>query len=114
MNYFEIDNSNETLAIRETELNKLSNAIDDLQFQFEFPRLYLSKYFDDLRYKVDMHSAKQINSFESNASDIYFKMIHKIDSYEKECTKDKNVFISSFIRFISKSLEAIKDRCLNL
>ena len=109
-----LDTNSVKYPIQQVEtLNKLSNEINDIKFLFEFPKLYMSKYFDDLRYRVDnFFASKQIESSESETKLIYLTMISKIDSFEKECFEIKNLFTSNFIRSTAKSLEAIVDKFL--
>ena len=94
-----LDTNSVKYPIQQVEtLNKLSNEINDIKFLFEFPKLYMSKYFDDLRYRVDnFFASKQIESSESETKLIYLTMISKIDSFEKECFEIKNLFTSNFI-----------------
>ncbi len=106
--------NNVQYTVQQKEINKLTNQISDIKFLFEYPKLYMSKHFDDLRYKVDVFAAKHMKPFEKKTEIIYLKMIEKIDSYEQECFKVKNFFVQNFIRSTAESLEMVEDKLLSL
>ena len=78
----------------ETRKQQMLKKLDDLKLIVEIPKLYLANYFQELRNKVDKEMfPKQIlhnNDIEkkNELNQIWVEMISKIDSFEKQCTKN--------------------------
>jgi len=96
--------------ILEKRFEKFKNA-------FEFPRLYLSDYFRELKRKVDMAYFKLECSFEDNSKkeairNNWNETIEKITSYESDCFKNQigNQFSEDAQTKIKNSFQLIEKR----
>ena len=80
----------------EIKKHQMLQKLEDLQIIVEIPNLYLANYFQKLRNNVDKEMfPKQIlqkddTEMKNKFSEIWIEMISKIDSFEKECTKNKD------------------------
>ena len=78
----------------ESNKQQMLQKLQDLKLIIEMPKLYLANYFQNLRNKVDKYMfSKQIlhnNDIEkkNELNQIWVEMISKIDSFEKQCTKN--------------------------
>ena len=74
-------------------MNSFDKNLLELRTIIEAPKLYLSKYFADLRTEIDLDFAPisinneiNIEEKESNIK-IWIEMINRINQFEKECLK---------------------------
>ena len=78
----------------EIKKQEMLQKLEDLKSIVELPKLYLANYFQELRNKVDIEMvSKQMlhnNHIEmkTELNQIWVEMISKIDSFEKQCTKN--------------------------
>lgn len=64
-------------------MDDLKKEFEDLKLMLDFPKLYLSNYFTNLRNEVDfLFVDKQEKKFKT----IWSKMTRKIDEFEKDCS----------------------------
>ena len=96
--------------ILEKRFEKFKNA-------FEFPRLYLSDYFTQLKSKIDMAYFKLECSFEDTSKkeairNNWNETIEKITSYESDCFKNQigNQFSEDAQTTIKNSFQLIENR----
>ena len=81
-------------------MNSFEERLEELKTITQMPRLYLSKYFTDLRTQVDLdYAAISINKDISNenreqSNKLWTEMIDKINQFEQECLRNipKNGF----------------------
>jgi len=60
-------------------MNEILNQIDELKQMQQFPRFYLSKYFDELKNQIDTKYA--LKQDEKNK---YLEIIKNIESFEQD------------------------------
>lgn len=107
--------------IKQKELKRMAKSIADLKFQFEFPRLYLSNYFEELRNEIDLSIAKKMQQkpneeIKRKLTEDYIQIIDRINSFENSCFKIRaaNKFSNEFSDRIKHSIEIIDAKVTHL
>ncbi len=88
-----------------TKMNELINQIDKLKQIQQFPRYHLSKYFDELKTKVDLKYALKLDEKEK-----YLEIIKNIETFEQNAYNKWN---SKSINTFDNEINLIEEKLKN-
>jgi len=86
-------------------MDEIINQIDELKKKQQFPRYYLSKYFDDLKAQVDLKYALNLDENEK-----YLEIIRHIESFEQNAY---NIWNNRRINAYHDEIDSIKEKLNN-
>jgi hypothetical protein len=86
-------------------MNEIINQIDELKQMQQFPRYFLSKYFEELKTQVDLKYALKLDE-----KDKYLEIINKIKSIEQDAY---NKWSSKHINTYDDEIKLIEDKLNN-
>jgi hypothetical protein len=91
--------------IFEEKMNEIINQIEELKQMQQFPRYYLSKYFEELKTQVDTKYALKLDE-----KDKYLEIINSIESFEQNAY---NKWSSKSINTYDDEIKLIEDKLNN-
>ena len=86
-------------------MNEIINQIDELKQMQQFPRYFLSKYFEELKTQVDTKYALKLDE-----KDKYLEIINNIESFEQDAY---NKWSSKHINTYDDEIKLIEDKLNN-
>jgi hypothetical protein len=86
-------------------MNEIMNQIDELKLMQQFPRYFLSKYFEELKTQVDTKYALKLDK-----KDKYLEIINNIESFEQDAY---NKWSSKGINTYDDEIKLIEDKLKN-
>jgi hypothetical protein len=86
-------------------MNEIINQIEELKQMQQFPRYYLSKYFEELKTQVDTKYALKLDE-----KDKYLEIINSIESFEQDAY---NKWSSKRINTYDDEIKLIEDELNN-
>ena len=83
-------------------MEEIKKQIDELKQKQQFPRYYLSKYFDELKAQVDIKYALKLDEKEK-----YLEIIKNIESFEQDAYNKWN---SKTITTFDNEINSIEEK----
>lgn len=83
--------------------------IEELKFKIDFPKYFITNYFQNLKNEIDHGFVRDTLSDEHSNKENWLKMISLIESYERECLDKINQKMVSIFHTRLKSIESSID-----
>ena len=103
------------MAFLAKQKSNLRNQFEQLNLLYQFPRLYLHKYFNDMKTRIDITFVKKErilidDQLKEELNNNWFDMLQKVNQFEQDCLRKLTM---KFDPETNRNIQLISDRIRN-